>query len=65
VTYNRHPLYTFVRDTNKGQTLGEGVDAFGGKWYAVAASGRKVERKGSGMSTSPSSGGYGGSGGGW
>ena len=24
VTYNHHPLYTFVKDTKKGQTHGEG-----------------------------------------
>jgi predicted lipoprotein with Yx(FWY)xxD motif len=30
VTYNHHPLYTFVKDTSKGQTNGEGVGAFGG-----------------------------------
>jgi predicted lipoprotein with Yx(FWY)xxD motif len=28
VTYNHHPLYTFVKDTRKGQTNGEEVDAF-------------------------------------
>src|SRR5262245_21640621 len=27
VTYNHHPLYTFVKDTAKGQTNGEGVSA--------------------------------------
>ena len=29
VTYNHHPLYTFVKDTKEGQTNGEGVSAFG------------------------------------
>jgi len=36
VTYNRHPLYTFVKDTKKGQTHGEGLTAFGGQWNAVS-----------------------------
>src|SRR6478609_1550253 len=36
-TYNHHPLYTFVKDTGKGQTSGEGVNAFGAKWWAVSA----------------------------
>ncbi len=40
VTYNRHPLYTFVADKNKpGSTKGQGIDAFGAKWYVVAAKG--------------------------
>jgi predicted lipoprotein with Yx(FWY)xxD motif len=40
VTYNGHPLYTFVADNGKrGSTKGEGVDAFGAKWYVVAAKG--------------------------
>jgi predicted lipoprotein with Yx(FWY)xxD motif len=42
VTYNRHPLYTFVKDTKKGQTNGEGLNAFGAKWYAVSPAGAKV-----------------------
>jgi predicted lipoprotein with Yx(FWY)xxD motif len=40
VTYNKHPLYTFVGDKGKrGATTGEGLDAFGAKWYVVAAKG--------------------------
>jgi predicted lipoprotein with Yx(FWY)xxD motif len=40
VTYNKHPLYTFIADNNKrGSTQGQGVDAFGAKWYVVAAKG--------------------------
>ncbi|HEY2740724.1 MAG TPA: hypothetical protein VGI69_00920 [Gaiellaceae bacterium] len=45
VTYNHHPLYTFVKDKQKGQTKGEGVDAFGAKWYAVSPAGAKVVPK--------------------
>ncbi len=44
VTYNHHPLYTFVKDTRKGQANGEDLDAFGAKWYAVSAAGVKVEK---------------------
>jgi predicted lipoprotein with Yx(FWY)xxD motif len=44
VTYNTHPLYTFVGDSKKAQTNGEGVDAFGAEWYAVSPAGAKVER---------------------
>lgn len=42
VTYNHHPLYTFVKDTKKGQTQGEGFTAFGAKWYAVSPAGARV-----------------------
>ena len=51
VTYNHHPLYTFFEDKKKGQTKGEGLDDFGAEWYAVSASGAKVE-KGSPSSSS-------------
>jgi predicted lipoprotein with Yx(FWY)xxD motif len=40
VTYNKHPLYTFVGDAGKrGATTGEGLNAFGARWYVVAAKG--------------------------
>lgn len=40
VTYNKHPLYTFVGDAGKrGSTMGQGLTAFGAKWYVVAAKG--------------------------
>jgi len=42
VTYNKHPLYAYVLDKKAGQTTGQRVSAFGGKWYAVSASGRPV-----------------------
>jgi predicted lipoprotein with Yx(FWY)xxD motif len=44
VTYNHHPLYTFVKDTKAGQTNGEGVNAFGGTWNAVSPAGAKVAK---------------------
>jgi predicted lipoprotein with Yx(FWY)xxD motif len=46
VTYNHHPVYTFVKDTKKGQTHGEGLTAFGGTWDALSAAGTKVEKRG-------------------
>ena len=46
VTYNHHPLYTFFKDTAKGQTNGENLDAFGAEWYAVSSGGAKVEMNG-------------------
>ena len=48
VTYNHHPLYSFVKDTKKGQTHGEAFSAFGAKWYAVSPAGAKVVPRASG-----------------
>jgi predicted lipoprotein with Yx(FWY)xxD motif len=59
VTYNHHPLYTFVKDVRKGQTNGEELNAFGGNWYALSAAGAKVENHNAGSSTGdPGAGGY-------
>jgi predicted lipoprotein with Yx(FWY)xxD motif len=56
VTYKRHPLYTFVGDTKKGQTSGEGLDDFGGEWDVVSPTGAKIAKETAGA---PASGGYG------
>ena len=42
LTYNGHPLYTFVNDKKPGDTNGEGINAFGGSWFAVSGAGAKV-----------------------
>jgi predicted lipoprotein with Yx(FWY)xxD motif len=55
VTYNHHPLYTFVKDTKAGQTNGEGVNAFGAGWDAMTPAGAKIEKP-----SAPSPGGGGG-----
>jgi predicted lipoprotein with Yx(FWY)xxD motif len=57
VTYNHHPLYTFVKDTKAGQTNGQNVDAFGAEWYVVSPAGTTIEK-----SAAPTSGGSGSSG---
>jgi predicted lipoprotein with Yx(FWY)xxD motif len=57
VTYAGHPLYYFVKDTKAGQTSGEGLTGFGGRWDPVSAVGTAVRKSGSG--TSGSGGGYG------
>jgi predicted lipoprotein with Yx(FWY)xxD motif len=49
VTYNGHPLYTFVKDMKPGDTNGEGVTAFGGTWLVVSPAGNAI----SGKSASP------------
>ncbi len=42
VTYNGHPLYRFAQDTRRGDTNGEGIKAFGARWYAVSPAGTQV-----------------------
>jgi predicted lipoprotein with Yx(FWY)xxD motif len=55
VTYDGHPLYTYVGDTAPGQNKGNGQNHSGGTWYEVTVSGAAPA-----ASTSPSSaGGYG------
>jgi len=44
VTYKGHPLYYFVGDTKPGEVIGEGVNAFGAKWYVLAPSGNKIDK---------------------
>jgi predicted lipoprotein with Yx(FWY)xxD motif len=68
-TYDGHPLYTFKSDTSAGMDSGNALDAAGGLWWAMTASGAKIKAKGSsssgssGSTPSPSSssgsGGYG------
>ena len=57
VTYNGHPLYTFIMDKKSGDTKGEGFTAFGGRWFVVSPAGRQVSRRpsrsASGASSSP------------
>jgi predicted lipoprotein with Yx(FWY)xxD motif len=54
VTYNGHPLYLFKNDSSPGDTNGEGLNAFGGRWFAVSPAGNQVS------APAPSSGGGGG-----
>ena len=42
VTYDGHPLYTFVGDSGPDQTSGQGNDGFGAKWWLVAPSGAQI-----------------------
>ena len=60
VTYNGHPLYTFVGDTSSGQATGQGINAFGGLWYAVTTAGTAATGGSSGGSNGGSNGGSGG-----
>jgi predicted lipoprotein with Yx(FWY)xxD motif len=42
VTYAGHPLYWFSGDTKAGDTNGQGLDDFGGEWYAISPAGKAV-----------------------
>jgi predicted lipoprotein with Yx(FWY)xxD motif len=42
VTYNGHPLYRFTQDHKPGATNGEGVNAFGARWYVLSPAGRQI-----------------------
>jgi predicted lipoprotein with Yx(FWY)xxD motif len=42
VTYNKHPLYFYSGDSGPGQQAGQGLNAFGAKWYVVAPAGGAV-----------------------
>jgi predicted lipoprotein with Yx(FWY)xxD motif len=42
VTYNGHPVYVFSGDQEPGDTNGQGVNAFGGLWYALSPAGDPV-----------------------
>ena len=55
-TYDGHPLYTYTADTAPGQANGNGINASGGVWHEVTASGAAAPAS----STSASSSGGGG-----
>jgi predicted lipoprotein with Yx(FWY)xxD motif len=55
VTYNGHPVYTFSKDTKAGDVNGEGINAFGGVWYAAGPSGDPVLASSSGSGSGSSS----------
>jgi predicted lipoprotein with Yx(FWY)xxD motif len=54
-TYDGHPLYTFKSDTSAGMDSGNALDASGGLWWAMTASGAKIKAKGSSSSGSSGS----------
>ena len=54
VTYNGHPLYTYVADSAAGTTSGQGLNLSGGLWWVVSPAGNAVKK------TTSSTGGYGG-----
>jgi predicted lipoprotein with Yx(FWY)xxD motif len=39
ITYNRHPLYTYIGDSGPGQAHGNNINLNGGVWHEVTVSG--------------------------
>jgi predicted lipoprotein with Yx(FWY)xxD motif len=48
VTYNGHPLYLYSGDRKPGDTNGQGLNVFGGGWFALSAAGNMVSGQGTG-----------------
>jgi predicted lipoprotein with Yx(FWY)xxD motif len=58
VTYNGHPLYLFSGDQQPGDTNGDGVNAFGGSWFALSAAGNQVTASAQGAGAGAGAPGY-------
>jgi predicted lipoprotein with Yx(FWY)xxD motif len=58
VTYDKHPLYYYSGDSQAGQHNGQGINAFGAAWFAVAPAGGAVSG-GATAATAANGGGYG------
>ena len=57
VVYNGHPLYRFVGDKKPGNTNGQGLTAFGARWFTLTPSGNQAPASAS-SSGARGSGGY-------
>jgi predicted lipoprotein with Yx(FWY)xxD motif len=45
ITYNGHPLYTFLKDKKAGQTSGQGLNVSGGLWWVLSPAGAVTKAK--------------------
>jgi predicted lipoprotein with Yx(FWY)xxD motif len=45
VTYNKHPLYTYISDVKPGIISGEGNKSFGAPWWVVSTAGNAITKK--------------------
>ena len=45
VTYNKHPLYTFISDVKPGIISGEGSKQFPPAWWLVSPAGNAITKK--------------------
>lgn len=53
VSYGGKPLYTFSKDASPGDTKGEGVKAFGGRWTLIDSYGDAIQPPNAGKATAP------------
>ena len=60
VTYDKHPLYYYSGDSQPGQHNGQGINAFGAAWFAVAPAGGAVSGGATATTANGGSYGYGG-----
>jgi predicted lipoprotein with Yx(FWY)xxD motif len=44
VTYNGHALYLYQNDLKPGDATGQGVDVWGGRWFALSPAGKQVTK---------------------
>jgi predicted lipoprotein with Yx(FWY)xxD motif len=54
VVYHGRPLYRFIGDSKPGQTNGENINAFGGRWFVVSPSGSPIKPKAASSTPAPS-----------
>src|SRR3954452_3913564 len=55
VTYNGHPLYLYQGDETPGKVNGQGLNSWGGRWFAVSPAGRRILKA---SKVKPGKGGY-------
>ncbi len=55
VTYNGHPLDTFVKDHKPGDVNGQGLTAFGAAWFVVSPAGNQISSHPAGHGSGSSS----------
>jgi predicted lipoprotein with Yx(FWY)xxD motif len=42
ITYSGHPLYLYEGDDKPGDANGQGVNAWGGRWFALSPAGKQI-----------------------
>jgi len=42
LSYNGHPLYTYIRDVEPGMITGQAIDQNGGPWYVLTPDGKEI-----------------------
>lgn len=58
LTYDGHPLYTYVGDKAMGQVTGNGINTSGGLWWAMTPDGAQLSGSSSSSGGSSGGGGY-------